>query len=306
MGNQGHAGVGLAVYQAMISEGALGKITEAHCWSDRPIWPQGMTEVPTPTQAPVHLDWNLWLGPAADRPYSPEYVPFVWRGWWDFGCGAMGDMACHNMDPAFATLGISLPKMVTAEASAPASVAYPEWSIVRYEFPSTDVCPEGVQVIWYDGKKRPELPVIPANEAMKDRGFEPGTNGCMIVGEKMTIAGGSHAAVPEVVALADDDRDALYEARQHWRERVAEIGTEKRLNHYTQWIEAAKQGKPELAGSHFGYSAVMTQAILFGCIAQRFPGQPMTWNEQSRSFAGIDEANEFLAMTPRDGYDLTV
>ncbi len=306
MGNQGHAGVGISVYQAMVQDSSFGKIHAAHCWSNRPIWPQGMTELPASTKPPVHLDWNLWLGPAADRPYAAEYAPFTWRGWWDFGCGAMGDMACHNMDPVFSALGLTLPSSIVSQASAAAGLAFPEWSIVNYDFAATQACPEGVKVTWYDGKKMPEVPVVPADEQRDDHGFQAGTNGCMIVGEKMTVAGGSHAAVPEVIAVASDDRDELYDLRQHWRKRVAELGAETRLNHYKQWIEAAKQAKPEMAGSRFEYSSAMSQSILLGCISLRYPLQPLTWNPAENKFAGIDEANEFLKMTPRDGYDLTV
>ena len=101
MGNQGHAGSGLKVWQQMQNENAFGDINHIHTWSNRPIWPQGMQSMPQAETAPSTLNWDLWLGPVAERPYSSKYLPFAWRGWWDFGCGAMGDMACHNMDPAF-------------------------------------------------------------------------------------------------------------------------------------------------------------------------------------------------------------
>jgi predicted dehydrogenase len=118
MGNQGHAGDGTRRIRELVEAGAIGTVRELHYWTNRPIWPQGMdrpTEmhVPAPT-----LNWNLWLGPAADRPYHPAYAPFRWRGWWDFGTGALGDMACHGMDAAFWILDLGYPERVIPETTA--------------------------------------------------------------------------------------------------------------------------------------------------------------------------------------------
>jgi len=158
MGNQGHSGSGLILWQKMMDANAFGEIKEVHSWSNRPIWPQGMTEPPKPEKTPETMAWDLWIGPAKARPYSSIYAPFKWRGWWDFGCGAMGDMACHNMDPAFWILQWGLPTSIKAQASAPADIAYPKWSIIEYTFPASPVCPEGIKMTWYDGKKLPAKP----------------------------------------------------------------------------------------------------------------------------------------------------
>ena len=136
MGNQGHAGSGLKLWKKMMDDGAFGEVLELYSWSNRPIWPQGMTEYPAETPVPKGLDWDSWVGPMEARPFGKGFLPFSWRGWWDFGAGAMGDMACHNMDPAFWTCGLTLPTSITAEASAPAGVAYPKWSCLLYTSPS--------------------------------------------------------------------------------------------------------------------------------------------------------------------------
>lgn len=298
MGNQGHSGVGLVLWQKMMEAGAFGEIEHVHTWSNRPIWPQGMTELPEPSEAPDTLDWDSWIGPQKMRPYAKAYLPFNWRGWWDFGCGAMGDMACHNMDPAFWILKLGLPTTIKAEADAPAGIAYPKWSIIEYTFPATPVAPKGVKLTWYDGKK---LPPKPANCHPQ---LELGDNGCLIVGTKMTAKGGSHASPPIPIALGKQEYGpAVKDVEREWRE------VQKTLsggNHYSSWIEAAQSGDSKKAGSNFEYSVPLTQAILLGCIALRFPGQELHWDHAKREFSNLPAANQWLKFQPRKGYDLSV
>ncbi len=298
MGNQGHAGAGLKLWRQMMDEGAFGEIAEIHSWSNRPIWPQGMTEAPKAEEVPAGLDWKGWVGPVAERPYSPAYLPFNWRGWWDFGAGAMGDMACHNMDPAFWICRLGLPTSVKAEASAPAGIAYPKWSVIEYMFPATAACPNGVKLTWYDGGKMPERP----------EGSHPdlnlGDNGCMIVGSKMTATGGSHASPPRPIALAGKDFGAeAKEAEKYWNGEMKKLGGD---DHHRQWVEAALAGEPETPGSNFEYSVPMTQAILLGCIALRFPGQELQWDAESAKFTNFDEANAWLSFEPNPEYRLSL
>ncbi|HLY11769.1 MAG TPA: Gfo/Idh/MocA family oxidoreductase [Planctomycetota bacterium] len=296
MGNQGHAGSGLKLWEEMAKAGAFGDIREIHTWSDRPIWAQGMTEAPKEAPVPATLDWNHWLGPAADRPYSKAYVPFSWRGWWDFGCGAMGDMACHNMDPAFWIFKLGLPLSIKAQASAPAGIAYPTWSIIEYKFGPTPLLPNGVTLKWYDGHKLPAAPPG-ANPDLKID-----TNGCMVIGSKMTAMGGSHAGKPHVVAVGDKtDGDAIKEADKHWQD------IHKTLNgtdHYAQWVHAAEAKDREATKSNFDYAAPFTQGILLGCIALRFPGQELLWDNGKKQVSNFAEANPWLSFKPREGYNL--
>ncbi len=298
MGNQGHSGAGLVLWQKMMEADAFGEIQHVHTWSNRPIWPQGMTEVPPAEQAPASLDWDSWIGPQTMRPYAKAYLPFSWRGWWDFGCGAMGDMACHNMDPAFWILKLGLPTTIKAETSAPAGIAYPKWSIIEYTFPPTPVAPKGIKMTWYDGKKMPPKP------AGIHPQLELGDNGCMIVGSKLTAKGGSHASPPIPIALGGQEySESVKDAEKHWHEVQKTLSG---VSHNGSWIEAATTGDFKKAGSNFEYAVPMTQAILLGCIALRFPGKELQWDNEKREFSNLSEANQWLKCKPRDGYDLSI
>lgn len=298
MGNQGHAGAGLLLWQEMMKADAFGEIQHVHTWSNRPIWPQGMTAVPPPSDVPPGLSWEDWIGAQSMRPYSKAYLPFSWRGWWDFGCGAMGDMACHNMDPAFWIFKLGLPTSVKAEVSAPAGIAYPAWSIIEYSFPATPVAPKGIKLTWYDGKKMPPKPA----------GVHPelnlGDNGCMVVGSKLVARGGSHASPPIPIAIGGQDYGPVVkDAEKHWHEIQKGLSG---VDHHKQWVEAAMAGDRAKPGSNFDYAAPMTQAILLGCIALRFPGKELQWDNAKREFTNLPEANEWLSFKARAGYDMTI
>ena len=296
MGNQGHAGSGLRLWEEMAKANAFGDVVEIHTWSDRPIWPQGMTELPKENPIPETLDWKSWLGPQSDRPFSRAYVPFKWRGWWDFGCGAMGDMACHNMDPAFWIFKLGLPVSMKAQASAPAGIAYPDWSIIEYQFGPTPLLPKGVKMVWYDGKK------LPAAPAGADVGWKAGSNGCLVIGTKLSAMGGSHASPPRVVAVGDKfDGDALKEADKHWEEVHKTV---KGVNHYGEWVKAAEANEVATPKSNFEYAAPFTQGILLGCVALRFPGQELKWDNEKKKFSNFEDANQWLSFKPREGYNL--
>jgi predicted dehydrogenase len=296
MGNQGHAGGGLKLWEEMDKAGAFGEIRHIHTWSDRPIWAQGMTAAPKELEVPAGLDWDSWLGPVASRPYGKGYLPFHWRGWWDFGAGAMGDMACHNMDPAFWIFKLGLPTSVKAEASAPAGIAYPNWSVIEYTFAPTPALPGGVKLTWHDGKKLPPPP------PGAGPGLKIGDNGCMVVGSKLTALGGSHAGTPHVVAVGEShDAAAVKEAEAHWQG----VGkTVRGDNHYGQWVKAAIAKDRNATWSNFEYAAPFTQAILLGCIAIRFPGQELKWDAEKRRFSNLEAANEWLSFKPREGYSI--
>mgnify|MGYP001568324802 CR=1 FL=1 len=154
MGNQGHSNPETRRLVELIQGGVLGKVREAHIWTDRPIWPQGTDRPAETPDVPATLDWDLWLGVAPWRPYHKAYVPFAWRGFWDFGTGALGDMACHNMDIAFFALGLRDPLSVEAQSSGVNNETAPKWSIIHYEFPAHADQP-AVKMVWYDGGKKP-------------------------------------------------------------------------------------------------------------------------------------------------------
>jgi predicted dehydrogenase len=158
MGNQGTADKKLRNTAAVVRSGVLGNVKEVHVWTNRPIWPQGGSR---PAEAPVpsNVHWDLWLGPAPFRPYAPGYHPFAWRGWWDFGSGALGDMACHTVNMPFMALDLRDPTAVVAETSGHNRDSYPKWSIITYDFPANDnrgAC----KMVWYDGGKKPSPDLI--------------------------------------------------------------------------------------------------------------------------------------------------
>jgi predicted dehydrogenase len=298
MGNQGHAGSGLKRWKQMQDEGAFGDIQQVNTWSNRPVWPQGMTEFPNGQKQPNTLHWDLWLGPAAKRDYAKAYLPFAWRGWWDFGAGAMGDMACHNMDPIFWIFELGAPNKIKATVSEGVTIAYPKWSIVEFTFDKSPVTGKPITMTWFDGPKRPEIPAGSHPELKTD------SNGCMIVGSELSAMGGSHASPPRVISLTGQEYGPeVKEAEKHWREKGKPLqGT----NHYGQWIEAAKAGDQAMPGSSFDYSVPFTQAILLGCLALRFPDQELVWDDQKKQFANNEEANQWLSSEARDGFSVTL
>ncbi|KLU05468.1 putative NADH-dependent dehydrogenase [Rhodopirellula islandica] len=309
VGNQGHSSLHMRAFQDFVQRGVLGEIQSVHCWTDRPEWPQGMATTPVSTSPPISLDWDLWLGPVADRPFCKGYLPVAWRGWWDFGTGALGDMGCHLLDPAFTALRLKLPRTVTADCETAASISYPVWSQVQMEFDATDVCPKGLKLTWDDGGKQPETPTIIADETTGEPGFSAGGSGCMIVGDKMTLVGSTLAnesdQMPQIVAVASDDDSELAAARQAARERAEQLsaeGSKTSKSHYERWIQAAREGKSDALASDLQTAGTMTQASLLGCIATRFPGQALRWDEAKQQFAGSDEANSFLSFEPREGH----
>ena len=155
MGNQGHSNPDSRRLVELIQAGVLGEVKEAHVWTNRPVWPQGIDRPKDTPPAPDTLDWDLWLGTAPKRPYHPAYVPFKWRGWWDFGTGALGDMGCHNQDLAYWALELRDPLTVEAKHSGVNNETAPKWSIVTYQFPKTKTRGP-VKLTWYDGGKKPE------------------------------------------------------------------------------------------------------------------------------------------------------
>ena len=189
MGNQGQASEQTRLMCEMVWSGAIGPVREVHVWTDRPnrglssvYWPQGVDRPKETPPVPDTLDWDLWLGPAPERPYNPAYLPFKWRGWWDFGTGAMGDIGCHALDPIFRALKLGAPTSVEGISSLVNTETYPLSSKIHYEFPARGDMPP-VKVIWYDGGMRPPRP-----EELED-GRQVGDNGKLFIGDKGKMLG---------------------------------------------------------------------------------------------------------------------
>src|SRR5687768_18545949 len=261
MGNQGHAGAGTRNLREWVEAGAIGTVREVQYWTNRPIWPQAI-ERPTELHAPPPtFDWDLWLGPAAERPYHPAYAPFRWRGWWDYGTGALGDIACHAMDAAFWTLGFQFPSRVEAESTALFPETAPRASRIQYVFPARGNRPE-VLVTWRDRTFYPPRPAVYDTAAQwpphADGGqLWIGDNGQMLVADM-------YGRNPR---LLDAKRDAELKAAPPPVKypRVASV--------YQEWIDAAKAGTQ--AGSSFaGHAGPLTQMVLLGNLAVR-AGRPI-------------------------------
>lgn len=301
MGNQGHAGAGLKLWKKMADEKAFGEILEAHVWTGH-LWLNKYTSQPPDDPVPPTLDWHSWLGPQSDRPYSKAYLPKTWRGWCDFGTGALGNMASHNMDPIFTMFELEHPTSVQViESSAPAGISYPDWSILEFTFGPTPKAPKGMKFRWYDGLKLPPLPkgVHPQYKFKKD--------GCMLIGSKLTVIGDSHAAAPYVVALTGEPYGPkVKEAELQW---VKALKTLKKLqtgNHFDEWIDASIAKDPSKTGSRFEYAVPLTQSILLGNIALRFPGKILQWDSAQKKFTNCPEANAFLKFAPRKEWNMSI
>jgi predicted dehydrogenase len=290
MGNQGHGGEGLRLYWEFIHDGAIGTVREVHVWSDRagtekrPWWPQGIGRPEGSEPVPEHLNWNLWLGPVKWRPYHSAYVPFKWRGWWDFGCGALGDMAVHNADPAFFALDLSAPTAVEAETSPVNDETFPVWNIIHYYFPARGSRP-AVKMTWYDGGKLPPRP-----EELEE-GRRLGDNGILFVGDKGKLLGPSHAGAPRLIP----------------EERMKEYGRPPKSlprspGHHKEWILACKAGRPEDAKSGFWYAGPFTEALLAGNLAVRLQKR-VEWDSQRMRSPNCPEADNYVTKFYRVGWN---
>jgi len=292
MGNQGHAGEGLRLYYEFIKDGAIGAVKEVHVWTDRAgvpggraWWPQGVDRPKDTPPVPETLDWNLWLGPAPVRPYHPDYVPFKWRGWFDYGCGALGDMAVHNADPAFFALELGAPIAAEAESSPVNNETFPEWSIITYYFPAKGNRP-AVTMKWYDGGKLPPRP-----EELEE-GRNLGDNGILFVGDKGKLLGPSHAGAPRLIP----------ESRMKEYGRPPKM-LERSIGHHEEWIQACKDGKPQNAKSGFWYAGPFTEALLVGNLAVR-TAKRIEWNSKKMKVTNVPDANQYVSKMYRAGWEI--
>ncbi len=289
MGNQGHAQDGVRNLCEMVWSGAIGQVTEAHSWTNRPVWPQGMTERPRTRPVPDHLDWDLWLGPAPKLEYSSRYMPFNWRGWWDFGCGAIGDMACHIMDPVFWALKLYEAPTYAVEVMQQEGLtqyAFPDSSIIKFEFPARgDMGP--VTVYWYDGGLLPERPEgIPEDEQLGS-----GDNGSLFIGSEGHLTTGTYGGNSRLLPAA---RMEDYTMPTPFIERIPEE------NSYMHWINACKTGTE--AVSPFHYAGPLTEVANMGNVAL-LAGTRIEFDVASMTITNNKEANQYLTKEYRRGFD---
>jgi len=290
MGNQGHSIEGIRRCCEMIWSGAIGPVREAHAWTHSPIWPQGIRRPTETPPVPDSLDWDLWLGPAPYRPYHPAYLPLKWRGWWDFGNGALGDMGCHILDPACWALKLGAPASVEAVSQEGCNEETgPKKEVVRWEFPRRgNMCP--VTVYWYDGgNKYPRPKGVPEDEELGDPG---GEQGAIFIGDKGAMTVGHHGENPR---LLPKEKMRDYTMPPKTLPRVRD------QNHWMNWIRACKGGPP--ACSNFDYADQLAEMVLLGAIAARVPGK-LKWNSKEMKFTNSDKANQYVRREYRKGWIL--
>ncbi len=310
MGNQGSASEGLRRGVEYMQAGTLGTIKEIHVWTDRPgtYWKQAPDYTTRPPEAPVpaYLHWDNWLGPAPVRPYgewetkdkkgrSGAYHPFAWRGWWDFGTGALGDMACHLTNMAFHGANLKYPTSVVAESGELNPETYPGWARIVLDFP-------GIKFHWYEGNRDGKL-VQPDHALFTGVEFDDKhklpIGGALIVGDKGSMFqtddyGGSWKLLPE--KDFKDVKDPPQTLKRHTGDNDLAMKQE--------WA-AAIRGEIDKAYSDFSYAGVLTEAMLLGNIAIRMKGQKLDWDGEGLKFTNNEEANKYVRLPARSGWDVT-
>ncbi|MDF1741246.1 MAG: Gfo/Idh/MocA family oxidoreductase [Verrucomicrobiales bacterium] len=295
MGNQAQANEQTRVVQEYVMDGAVGQVREVHIWTDRPAkglhgeyWPQGVERPKDSPDVPQDLDWDLWLGPAPHRPYHSAYAPFKWRGWWDFGTGALGDIACHYFDPVFRALNLGAPTSVEAASTRVNDETFPVGSMITWHFPKRgEMAP--VTLVWYDGGLRPSRP-----EMIKDNDTL-GANGLMLLGDDGCLTSDWN------------------EWKLHPEKKAIEYGAppkklERSPGHHAEWIRACKGG--EQGGSNFDWAGPMTETILLGNVAlrpqlrEKLTKVKLLWDAENLSFSNCEEANQFLRRDYRAGWEV--
>ncbi|MEX2285548.1 MAG: Gfo/Idh/MocA family oxidoreductase [Planctomycetaceae bacterium] len=295
MGNQGHASEGSRLTNEWIQAGVIGEVRDVHVWSDRAgrLWKQGIGRPKETPPVPATLDWNLWLGPVHERPYHPAYAPMWWRGWWDFGTGALGDMGCHIIDHPVWALNLGAPSSVESRTTLDGSFlegdernfeTYPVAAIIYYEFPARGNLPP-VQMTWYEGGLMPPTPVeMPAGQGLPD-------NGVLYIGSKGKMYHGSHGGMPQ-----------LLPTELHEQAKAVPKTMERSPGHYEEWVAACRGGKTPVAA--FSYSGPLTETVLLGVLSLRAPGTRLEWDSANLKVKNALELNQYVHSEYRKGWTL--
>lgn len=324
MGNQGASNPLLDMVQQWVDSGVLGKISKVQVWTNRPVWPQGFAmPEPDESQKPKDLHWDLWVGPAQYRPYTPNLHPFSWRGWWEYGTGALGDVGCHLIDIPFRTLGLHYP--TDAECSV-GSVYTQMWtpdyhpegcppsSFITLHFEATEKSKSPIEMTWSDGGIRPAHPaIIPANQ---DIGGAQSKNGVLIIGEKGIISTNINDSSPLMPKLYLQDGTTEFGPE-------VEDNEEPEYGHHRKWVDACKAGynSPEHRAltSSFDYAGPMTETVLMGNLAIRSymlgrenkdgnvvfdARKKLLWDGDTMRITNLEEANQFVGRTYREGWGM--
>ena len=324
MGNQGGSNPLLNMVQNWIDNDSIGAVSEVKIWTNRPVWPQGV-QMPKSDSSlkPDALNWDLWLGPAKEKPFTPNMHPFSWRGWWDYGTGALGDVGCHLIDIPFRTLGLKYPTSAECSVGSVFSKMWspdyipegcPPSSFITINFDATKKSQKPIKMTWSDGGIRPSHPdIIPANN---DIGGKDSANGVLIIGEKGIISTNINDSSPLMPKLY------LFDGTTDFGPETEKI-IEPEYGHQRKWVDACKAGfnsKEHLAlTSSFDYAGPMTETVLMGNLAIRsfmlrkqsssgqmnyYARKKLLWDGENMKITNLDAANQFVTREYRTGFTI--
>ncbi len=301
MGNQGNSDEGIRLVCEWIWAGAIGEVTHVDAWTNRPIWPQGLERPKKEQRIPKTLNWDLFIGPAAMRPYNEIYTPWNWRGWWDFGTGALGDMACHILDPVFKALMLQYPSSVQGSSTPVNTESAPYAEFVKYEFPRRDNLPKvgmpEVSVHWYDGGLMPPRPdELEAGEQMGDN-----DGGCVFYGTRGKLMCGTYGKNPVLLPIREM---ANFEQPA---KSIRRISNAMNGGHEQDWIRACKEDKSARleASSNFNYSGPLNEMVVMGVLAVRLQSlqRKLIWDGPNMRFTNIGPGDQLRVLT-RDNFEI--
>jgi len=286
MGNQGTASNSLREAAGILKSGALGTITEVHVWTNRPVWPQGKGHQVKEEDPPASVHWAEWIGPAKTRPFSKEIHPFKWRGFWEFGTGALGDMACHTLNMPFMALNLRDPVSIQATTDGHDKIVYPKWSIITYQYPELDGR-AAVKMMWYDGGKLPDRALFPT-------GVDVASSGVLAIGEKGKMYCPGDYCENGAKLFGIDKPKVEYP---------------KSPGHFDEWVRAIRGG--EEAMSNFpNYAGPLTETVLLGnlavwCAPEAGEGKKVEWDAKGMACKNAPEAAHLVKAEYHNGYKLT-
>lgn len=300
MGNQGNSFDWCREITEWIQSGVIGEVYEVHCWTDRPIWPQGLMKPKDSMPIPPDLDWKLFVGPAKMRAYHQDYTPWNWRGWWDFGTGALGDMACHIMDPIYWALDLKYPSSVSGSSTLSNLYSPPHAQMVEYTFPARprikNVNMPEVKVVWYDGGLLPPRP-----EELADGQMMGDSNGGIIfIGSKGKIMTGCYGMNP---TLLPKEKMKDFKKPTPWIPRISggngDIWSSNA--HEQDWIRACKESPENRreASSNFGFSGPFNEMVVMGVLAVRLQGlnRVLQWDGDKMEFTNISSTDRIKVVS---------
>lgn len=309
MGNQAHANDHMRRVVELVRAGVIGKITEVHAWTNRPIWPQGFAVPPAREPVPEHMDWDQWVGPAPWVDYSSRIAPFAWRGWWNFGTGALGDMACHIMDMPYWGLQPGAPSSVMAEQNGATDLSPPINSKITWQFPPSQyTSDEGFKFHWYDGyvdaqfdretwslKKASNDYNHPNDDVLEGMSFKD--FGSVLVGDQGKLFF-NRAQNRKWLLKTEDSIDGF-----DWPEES--IPRAARQDNYQEWFDAVT-GKIDQGESNFDLASQLTETVLLGVLAQRVPDTKLEWDARTLSVKGRPELKQYIQRKYRAGWEIEV